>query len=180
MNFSKYAAALAFFATAAYATADNKPSTENETPQQEYADNANAVAAKNDSVKTELKLLEIKGADLLKAYNDCKAVEANKTDELMTKCMEEAKVPKEFSAKALEELNKLADNERTDKAATDVIDTYNKDLTEAAKKTTETKSGSWFDKVNNVYGYIGGAVILAAIGGGIYLAVGRKSEDADL
>jgi hypothetical protein len=171
MNFSKYAAALAFFATAAYATADNKPSTENETPQQEYADNANAVAAKNDSVKTELKLLEIKGADLLKANN---------TDELMTKCMEEAKVPKEFSAKALEELNKLADNERTDKAATDVIDTYNKDLTEAAKKTTETKSGSWFDKVNNVYGYIGGAVILAAIGGGIYLAVGRKSEDADL
>jgi hypothetical protein len=180
MNFSKYAAALALFATAAYAAADNKPSAETEAPQKENADNAKAVDTKNDAGKTELKLLEIKGADLLKAYNDCNKAEANNTVELMIKCMEDANVPKAFSAKALEELKKLPDNELTENSANAVIESFNKDLTDAAKKTTETKSGSWFDKVNNVYGYIGGAVILAAIGGGIYLAVGRKSEDSDL
>lgn len=144
MNFSKYAAALALFATAAYATTEDKKEA-------------------TDIVKP--KPVDITSENLVAAFKKCNSEEKEGTKK--NDCFTGEKVPAEVIAK----LKDLKDLDK--EAAQAIIDAVNKEL-------TAKDEGHWYDSINNVYGYVGGVVLLAAIGGGIYMAVGRKSEEADL
>lgn len=160
MNFSKYAAALALFATAAYAASENNAASE---------ENKNTAAntvttSKDDKKEVSRKTVDITSQKLVTAFNKCNT-EENKNVDKMNECLKGEKVPGEVIAK-LKGVKEL----KEDAAARIIEDVIN--------ELNEEKH--WYDPINNIYGYVGGVVLLVAIGGGIYMAVGRKSEEADL
>ena len=158
MNFTKYATALALFATAAYAADDKTAET-----------------------TKKVDLVDTKPVDLLKAFKECKGVESNSTEELLINCMKEKQIPVNVATKAVKDLSAKELTKLADADAEAVIAAVNKDITDSAAATNASVEGKWYDCINNTTGYVVGSLIaLGLIGGGVYMAVGRKSEDADL
>jgi hypothetical protein len=142
MNFSKYAAALALFATAAYAA-------ENEMAKKLVA--ARTTCLSDEGVK------DVTDVDAkLKAFGEC----LKKEDPAF-----------EQHAKVV-----LAATGTFDDAAAEAI-LKPKVETPPAEVSDKKPEGNWYDPVNNMYGYIGIPLGLILVGGGIYMAVGRKSAD---
>lgn len=150
MNFTKYASALALFATAAYAT-DGPVTT------QPNADVSNAV----------------------KFFKECKTAE-NNTKPAFLQCMIAKGIEEKLAAKLCSTYSE-ADSIDEDKVKAS-IQTINSEIAEANSQNNKKEGeGHWYDAVNNWYGYTAVSVIvLIVVGGGVYMAVGRKSDGADL